>query len=158
MRVQSAGYRDVRSWLDLVAEVEWIFGDMLSGPDFYQALLRNLGRGSAFCVREGDGPAGTPLAGGMLFSPRRSDRPEYRIGWLSVAERCRRHGVGLLLVQHAIDLVEPPAVMIVDTFGEDVEPGRPARRLYERMGFHPAELPHVGAEGGSRQLYRRELR
>ena len=50
MRVQVAEYRDVRSWLDLAAEVEWLFGDMLGGPDFYEALLRNVGRGTAFCV------------------------------------------------------------------------------------------------------------
>ncbi len=157
MRVQIAEYRDVRSWLDLAAEVEWLFGDMLGGPDFYQALLKNIGRGTAFCVRAGDGAAGAPLVGGMLFSPGRSDRPEYRIGWLSVAERCRRHGVGRLLVEHAFGLVKPPAVMTVETFGEEVEPGWPARRLYERMGFHPAELLPPGPEGGSRQTYRREF-
>lgn len=158
MRVQIAGYRDARSWLDLAAEVEWFFGDMLGGPHFYRALLKNIGRGTAFCVREGDSCSGAPLAGGMFFSPRRPDRPEYRIGWLSVAERCRRRGIGRLLVEHAFDLVEPPAVMTVVTFGEDVEPGQPARRLYEQMGFHPAELLPRGPEGGSRQLYRREFR
>jgi GNAT superfamily N-acetyltransferase len=153
MRVQRAELRDVRGWLDLAAEVECLFGDLLGTPDFYQALLRNLGRGTAFCVREGDGPAGTPLAGGMLFSPRRPDRPEDRIGWLAVAERCRRRGVGRLLVAHACDLVQPPAALVVDTFAEDFEPGRPARTLYERMGFQPAEL----FEGGARQVYRRSF-
>jgi len=158
MRVQIAEYRDVRSWLDLAAEVEWLFGDMLGDPDFYQALFRNIGRATAFCVRECDGPAGAQLVGGMLFSPCRPDRPEYRISWLSVAERCRRGGVGRLLVQHAFILVEPPAVLAVGTFGEDLQPGRPARQLYERMGFHPAELLPPGRDGGSRQVYRREFR
>jgi GNAT superfamily N-acetyltransferase len=158
VRVQSAEYRDVRSWLDLAAEVEGLFGDQLGDPDFYQALLRNIGRATAFCVREGDGPAGARLAGGMLFSPRWPERPEYRISWLAVAERCRRHGIARLLVQHAFNLVEPPAVLAVGTFGEDLEPGRPARRLYERMGFHPAELLPPGRNGGSRQVYRREFR
>ena len=158
MRVQIAEYRDVRSWLDLAAEVEWLFGDMLGDPDFYQALLRYIGRATAFCVREGDGPAGAPLVGGMLFSPGRPDRPEYRISWLSVTEKCRRRGVGRLLVQHAFTLVEPPAVLAVGTFGEDIEPGRPARHLYARMGFHPAEVLPPGRDGGSRQVYRREFR
>lgn len=155
MRVQLADYRDVRSWLDLAAEVEWLFGDMLGGPDFYQALLRNIGRGTAFCVREGDGPAGAPLVGGMFFSARRADRLEYRIGWLAVTGRSRRRGIGHLLVEHALSLVEAPAVVSVDTFGEDVVQGRAARRLFEAMGFYPAEVLPAGAEGGSRQSYRR---
>jgi GNAT superfamily N-acetyltransferase len=153
MRVQGADFPDVRSWLDLAAEVEWLFGDLLGGPDFYQALLRNLGRGTAFCVREGDGPPGTPLLGGLLFSPRRPDRPDDRIGWLAVAERSRRCGIGRLLVAHACNLVQPPAVLVVDTFAEDLEPGRPARTLYERMGFQPADL----SEGNTRQVYRRSF-
>jgi GNAT superfamily N-acetyltransferase len=157
MRVQVAAYRDVRSWLDLAAEVEPLFGAMLDDPAFYQALLRNVARGTAFCVRAADGPPGAPLAGGLLFSPPRPDRPAYRIGWLSVAERWRRHGVGRLLVEHAVGLVEPPAAVTVETFGEDVEPGRAARRLYERLGFRPSEALPPGPEGGSRQLYRREL-
>jgi hypothetical protein len=45
----------------------------------------------------------------------------------------------------------------VETFGEDVAPGRPARRFYERLGFRCAEALPPGPEGGSRQLYRREL-
>jgi hypothetical protein len=40
--VAVAGYRDVRRWLDLAAEVEPLFGDMLGGPSFYQALLKHI--------------------------------------------------------------------------------------------------------------------
>jgi GNAT superfamily N-acetyltransferase len=74
-----------------------------------------------------------------------------------VAEPWRRRGVGRLLVEHALSLGEPPATVTVETFGVDVEPGRPARRLYERLGFRPAEALPPGPEGGARQLYRREL-
>src|SRR5216683_2841769 len=138
MRVQTASYRDVRSWLDLAAEVERLFGDMLGGPGFYQALLRNIARGTALCVREGDSDTPAPLIGGLLFSPRRPGRSECRIGWLSVAVKWRRHGVGRLLVEHVLRLLEAPGAVTVDTFGEDVEMGRPARRMFERMGFHSA--------------------
>ncbi|MGH2350553.1 MAG: GNAT family N-acetyltransferase [Chloroflexota bacterium] len=157
MPVEVAVYRDVRSWLDLAAEVEWFFGDMLGSAGFYRVLLKHIERGTAFCVREDDGAPGAPLMGGVLFSPCRPDRPEYRIGWLSVAERWRRHGVGRRLVEHAFGLVRPPAVLSVVTFGEDVPPGRAARRFYERMGFHPAESAPPGPEGGSRQVYRRHF-
>jgi hypothetical protein len=63
LKVATARYRDVRSWLDLAAEVEWFFGDMLGTPGFYRALLNNIERGTAFCVREAGGPSGTPLLG-----------------------------------------------------------------------------------------------
>src|SRR4051794_9343674 len=119
MEIVRAGYRDVRSWLDLAAEVEPLFGPMLDDPGFYQALLRNIERGTAFCVREGGGPPGTPLLGAMLFSLARPERPEDRIVWLAVAERGRRRGIGTLLGEHACGLVASPGVLSVVTFGED---------------------------------------
>jgi GNAT superfamily N-acetyltransferase len=155
MRVQTAELRDVRSWLDLAAEVEPLFGDLLGRADFYAALLRGIARQTAFCVRADDGPAGAPLLGGLLFSPSRPDRPDARIGWLAVAARARRGGIGRRLVEHVIGLVEPPAEVTVETFGEDVAAGRPARRLYEQLGFVAAEPLPPGPEGGSRQRYRR---
>src|SRR4051794_35604850 len=139
MAAVRAGYRDIRSWLGLAAEVEPLFGAMLDGPEFYQVLLRNIERRTAFCVREDDGPPGTPLLGAMLYSPPHPERPEHRIAWLAVAARSRRHGVGMLL-----------GVLTVVTFGEENLPGRPARRLYERLEFHLAEAAPNGPEGGSR--------
>ena len=44
IQVGVAGYRDVRRWLDLAAEVEWLFGDMLGSAGFYQVLLKNIDR------------------------------------------------------------------------------------------------------------------
>jgi GNAT superfamily N-acetyltransferase len=155
MRVQRAEYRDIRSWLDLAAEVESLFGAMLDDPGFYQVLLTNIARGTAFCLREGNGHPGAALAGGILFSPGRPDRPENRIGWLSVAASWRRQGVGRRLVEHVFGLVAAPAVLAVVTFGEETEEGRPARKFYERLGFQPAEPAPRGPEGGSRQVYRR---
>ncbi len=155
--VQVAGYCDLRSWLDLAAEVEWFFGDMLGSAGFYHALLKNIARGTALCIREDDGPAGAPLLGGLLFSPRRADWAEYRIGWLSVAERWRRRGVAQRLVEHTFTLVERPATLAVVTFGEAVEPGRAARRFYERLGFVAAEEAPPGPEGGARQVFRRHF-
>jgi GNAT superfamily N-acetyltransferase len=156
MRVDKSDYRDIRHWLDLAAEVEPLFGSMLDDPEFYRALLRNIERGTACCVRAGDGAPGSPLLGAMLFSPPDATRAAYRIGWLAVTAQARRRGVGGLLVEHACALVEPPATLEVVTFG-DSEPGRPARRLYERFGFHPAEPAPRGPEGGSRQVFRRSF-
>jgi ribosomal protein S18 acetylase RimI-like enzyme len=155
MEVATATYRDVARWLDLAAEVEPLFGSMLDDPEIYRVLLRGIERQTAFCVREEDGVPGTPLLGGLLYSPARPDRPEHRIIWLAVTAQSRRLGVGRRLVERACGLVAPPATLAVVTFGADNLPGRPARRLYERLGFLPQEAASRGPEGGSRQVYRR---
>ena len=59
-----------------------------------------------------------------------------------------------MLVGHAYGLVQPPAELVVVTFGEDNVAGQPARPFYRRLGFHPAEQAPAGPEGGSRQVFR----
>jgi broad specificity phosphatase PhoE/GNAT superfamily N-acetyltransferase len=152
MRIAIARERDIPSWLDLAAEVEPLFGPMVDDPRFHEALRRNVARGTAFCLRAGDGPPGAPLVGGLLLSPH---PPQYRIGWLAVSRGWRRRGVGRALVEHAFSLVEPPAEMAVTTFGPDQEEGEPARQFYARLGFVPAEMSAPGPDGRSRQVYRR---
>ena len=66
MRVQVAQPEDVASWLGLAAEVEHLFGPMVNEPSFMSALTRNIERGSAFCIRESDGPAGAALQAGAV--------------------------------------------------------------------------------------------
>ncbi len=110
MRIRRAQLEDVPGWLALAAEVESLFGPLVEDAEFHRALRKNIARGTAYCVREGDGPPGTPLAGGLLFSPR---PPAYRLGWLAVAGGWRRRGVGRALVEHALGLVRPPAEIVV---------------------------------------------
>ena len=131
--------------------MEALFGALVDNPDFRRALHRNIERGTAFCVRENDGPPGAPLAGGLLFSPH---PPLYTIGWLAVARRWRRQGLGRMLVGHARGLVQPPAELAVVTFGEDNVAGEPARQFYRELGFQPAEQAPAGPGGGSRQVFR----
>lgn len=150
-RVQIATEADILAWLQLAAEAEYLFGPMVNEPGFLRALSKNIQRRTAFCVRVGDAGPGAPLPGGLLFS---AHPPQYRIGWLAVSSQHRNQGIGSALVEHALSLVEPPAEVIVITFGEDNPAGRPARRLYERFGFEPAEPAPNGPEGGSRQVYR----
>jgi len=155
VRVAVACEEDVAAWLDLAAEVESLFGPMVSDPLFHQALYRNIGRGSAFCirscVREGDGLPGVPLLGGLLFS---SHPPKYRIGWLAVREESRRCGVGRRLVEHVLSLVQPPAEVSVITFVATEPEGMAARSFYENLGFSPAELMFFGPARYPRQVFR----
>jgi ribosomal protein S18 acetylase RimI-like enzyme len=153
-RVVKAQLADVAAWLNLAGEVEPLFGPMVNEPSFHRALYKNIARGTAFCVREADGPPGAPLLGGLLFSPK---PPVYTIGWLAVAQEHRREGIGRRLFECAIGLVEAPAELVVTTFGADNPEGEPARRFYERLGFYAAESAPPGPEGGSRQIFRRRL-
>ncbi len=154
MRVEVAQPDDIPAWRVLAAEAEALFGPMVGVPAFEGALLRKVERGSAYCVREGDGPPGAPLMGGLLVSinPTRCE-----IGWLAVAGRRRRRGIGTLLMEHVLGLIDPPAEVTVTTFGPEREDGLPARSFYERLGFRPAERAPDGPEGGSRQVFRLKL-
>ena len=163
--VVTAQTEDIPAWLELAAEVEPLFGPMVDDPGFLRALIKNVERGTAFCVRQTDGPPplgkGLPLLGGLLFSPK---PPVYTIGWLAVAQAHRRRQIGQRLVDHGFDLAARPADFVVITFGPDNPEGEPARRFYgrmkhpARMGFHPAERAPDGPEGGSRQVFRKLIR
>jgi GNAT superfamily N-acetyltransferase len=143
---------DVPAWLQLAGEVEFLFGPLVHEPAFHRALHNNIARGTAFCVRETDGSTGSPLLGGLLFSPQ---PPMYKIGWLAVTNQYRRRGIGQCLVEFVIHRVQPPAELVAITFGADVEAGHPARQFYTRMGFVAAEHAPNGPEGSSRQVFRR---
>jgi GNAT superfamily N-acetyltransferase len=150
-----AHQEDQPAWLELAREVEPLFGPMVNEPGFHRALENNIARGTAFCVRAADGPAGSAIIGGLLCSIK---PPIYKIGWLAVSQGQRNQGIGEALVAYAIQLVQPPAELMVTTFGPDIAAGQAARRLYTRMGFNPAEQAPVGPGGGSRQVFRRIIK
>lgn len=134
---------DIDSWLEIVREVEPLFGPM---PAFDSALQRAIDREAAWCVRDADGRV---LAGMILSPPDRST-----IHWLAARRSARGQGHGRELVAHALRQFADAPEVIVDTFGEDNVEGRPARRLYETFGFLAAEELDRGPEGGTRQRFR----
>jgi len=153
MTVRNATADDFVPWLRLAAEVESFFGPLVGDARFEQAVQRNIARGSAYCVREADGPPGSTLWGGMLFS---SHPPRYRIGWIAVSEKHRRLGIGRLLVESVLAVLPRPAEIEVTTFGPHCLEGEPARRFYLALGFVPGELT-VSERGQERQIYRKVM-
>lgn len=75
---------------------------------------------------------------------------EAKINWLAVRSNCRGRGIGRELVTHAVRAFDEAEEIIVDTFGEDNDCGRPARALYESFGFEAAAELDRGPEGGTR--------
>ncbi|QRG67400.1 GNAT family N-acetyltransferase [Brevibacillus choshinensis] len=153
MIVVNATMDDLKGWLELASEVEYLFGPMVNDTNFIKALERNITEQSAFCVRENNGFPGSRLLGGVLFSSLRA--PSYKIGWLSVSSQSRNQGVATALLKHILSLVDVPAEVFVTTFGDDISDGRPARRLYQKFGFVALdEMIPDGPEGGSRQKFK----
>jgi GNAT superfamily N-acetyltransferase len=154
MVVFTAQTEDYQPWLTLAAGVEDLFGPMVNVPEFQQTLQKNIGRGTAFCAREDDGPAGSALAGGLFFSPK---PPVYKISWLVVAQKYQRQGIGQELVDAFMQQVQPPAELVVTTFSEGMPGGEGARRFYQKLGFKPAEIVYHDYRGKMEpyQVFRR---
>lgn len=133
--------RKVKSWLELVAEVEESFGPM---PAFANHLQRGIERGTALVVGEND-----VVQGAALLS--RVGRPQ-RTNWLAVRSACRRRGVGAALLRATLDRWPDGEVEVV-TFTADTPAGRPARKLYERFGFACQGRTGDAPDGGPRDLY-----
>lgn len=138
-----AAASDIASWLEIVREVEPLFGPM---PSFDATLQRAVARSGAWCIRGGNGA----VVAGVLLS-RREDA---KINWLAVRRSARGQGLGRELVAHALQEFADSTDVTVDTFGEDVVEGRIARRLYESFGFVASEELERGPEGGTRQRFR----
>jgi ribosomal protein S18 acetylase RimI-like enzyme len=86
-----------------------------------------------------------------LFSPNANG---VEIGWIVVAARARRRGIGRALVEHVIGTVERPGQVAVTSFGPDNVGGQPARAFFEKLGFQAAGRAPKGPEGGSREVFR----
>jgi len=141
--VTDAHANDVLSWLEIVREVEPLFGPM---PDFESTLVKNIRRGTAPCVCDS---LGAVVGGALIRLP-----PNAQIAWLAVRASARGEGVGRSLVTEVLRRYGTAAEVIVDTFGDDNPQGRAARRLYESFGFVASEQLERGPEGGTRQRFR----
>src|SRR5580700_1942565 len=92
MIVVDATPADIASWLEIVREVEPLFGPM---PDFRTTLAQKIAEGDALCVQARDGAA----AGAMLLG---GTAEHGWIRWLAVRRAARGQGIGRLLVEAAV--------------------------------------------------------
>jgi hypothetical protein len=143
VKVEPATRTDVPSWMEIVRQVEPLFGPM---PDFREVLARNVARGTALLVRDDDGA----VIGGVLLSVKK-DRCV--IGWLAVRAAGRRAGVGRVLLEAALGAMAGSVDVTVDTFGGDNTAGEPSAISTGEQGFFlqkcfPQAQPVAVASGG----------
>ena len=146
MHADLATTADVASWLEIVREMEPLFGPM---PHFETTLLRKIDQRAALCVRSGDLVI---VLGGILLG---GGAPYGWIRWLAVRSSARGIGIGQCLVEEAVRRLATSNTISVDTFREEKMEGRPARRLYERLGFRPGPLVQIEGLPRQRYTYRR---
>jgi GNAT superfamily N-acetyltransferase len=111
MRAELATMADVASWLEIVREVEPLFGWM---PDFEATLLRKIDQRAALCVRSQRDSA--CVLGGLLLGGK---VPHGWVRWLAVRSSARRIGIGQCLVEEAIERMEAFDRVSVDTFRDE---------------------------------------
>ncbi|WP_181794738.1 GNAT family N-acetyltransferase [Streptomyces sp. WELS2] len=154
MIIRAAQEQDLPGFLGLAAQVEHWFGPMVADPGFTRAVRESIGAGTALVASE---ESSSGLLGAVLFG---AAPPVHHVHWLVVSDGARGRGVGSALLGDAFRRwVRGPATVEVVTFGAD-HPGAVAsgaRVFYERLGFTPAEPAAPGPEGGSRQVYRRDV-
>lgn len=121
---------DWATWQTLTREVEPLFGPMADQPEFAAAWQAAVAVRQVLCARETPSTSGSPLLGGIIFSPK-----ENEIAWLAVSARSRGKGVGAKLLAQALQCLDPTRNVRVQTFADSVPAGQPARRLYQRFGF-----------------------
>ncbi len=146
MEVITSLREDYNEWLVLAAEVEKLFGPMVSEASFCSALLASIEDLNAYCIKNDSEITGPILCGGIILN-----RLDNEIAWLAVSEKYQGKGIGDALVKYAINSLDNTRPMIVVTFNETISEGKPARNLYHRygfvdmkdMGFNPAGIPIV---------------
>jgi GNAT superfamily N-acetyltransferase len=141
--VHVATAADIPSWLEIVREVEPLFGPM---PMFDITIRNKIEHREALCVRAAPGG----VIGGLLLG---GAPPDQLIRWLAVRRLARKQGAGTALMDAALDRFTAPCTISLSTFGEDNVEGRAARKLYERFGFAAREMLPPSPEGGTRQLF-----
>lgn len=142
MLIETVKPTDIDSWLELVKEVEPLFGPMIGTPGFCEALTEVIQEQRAYCIKANDGI----LYGAIVINHKNNE-----IEWFAVSKKKRRMGYGTALLRFAINKLDNKRPITVQTFDNTVIEGSSARKLYvamgfqelEEAGFNPAGLPTV---------------
>lgn len=124
---------DIDVWMNLVNDVSWNFPGLETQEkieEHRETVLHFMSKKQALCVKDND-----EIAGVILFS-----RGHNMICCLAVSPRYRRRGIASILLQKAIDELDPCKDITVSTFRENDPKGSAPRALYKKFGFVEDEL------------------
>lgn len=124
---------DIDVWMNLVNDVSWNFPGLETQEkieEHRETVLHFMSKKQALCVKDND-----EIAGVILFS-----RGHNMICCLAVSPRYRRRGIGSILLEKAIDELDPCKDITVSTFRENDPKGSAPRALYKNFGFVEDEL------------------
>lgn len=146
MKIETIKSCDIMDWLELVREVEPLFGPMIGMDGFQEHLARVVNEGRAFGIRNDRGA----LCGVAVVSFENNE-----IEWLAVASRDRQNGFGEKLLRHAVNRLDAAKPITVQTFAASVPAGIGARKLYEKCGFEEFEPAGLNPAGLPTAILRR---
>ncbi len=126
-KITIAAMHDLERWLALCDRVKGEFHgiDLRNDESYRNAVVKNIERGSAVFVAEGE-----RIIGAMIYSTRSK-----HIGWIAVDPEYRRQGIGAALVAYFFDRFGDTEVLTVKTFLKSDVSGPRAHGFYESMGF-----------------------
>ena len=146
MRIEPVKNCDIVDWLELVREVEPLFGPMIGTDGFQEHLAMVVEAERAFGVRNDR----DELSGVIVVSHEKNE-----IEWLAVASRDQQNGFGEKLLQYAINQLDGQRPIVVRTFAEGVPTGMGARKLYRKCGFDESESAGLNPAGLPTVILRR---
>lgn len=147
MKIDTVKKCDIDDWLELVREVEPLFGPMIGTAGFQEHLIAVIGEERAFGIRNDSGK----LCGIIVVSYEKNE-----IEWLAVASSDRQNGFGEKLLNHAINKLTAPKPITVQTFDKTVPAGLGARKLYMKCGFQEIEKAGLNPAGFPTVILKRE--
>jgi len=128
MFVRLAEIKDLNEWKTVANDVAEIFGNpkMADDPEFIEYAERKLAQKEVFTAIN---KVGTCI-GFIGFS-----RNFNRITWFGILESYRNQGVGSKLLKCALNELDAPKEITVETFRDNNMFGKPALNFYLKHGF-----------------------
>lgn len=138
----------IPEWLELAREVEPVFqGSMVENEEFHTFMRSKIDKSEVIIARDSDHQ-------GLLMGLITISHKNSRISWFAVFEKYRGMGVGSKLLEYAINELDSKNEILVTTFREEYEVGKPARHVYQKFGFVDYDTS-VFHHGQPRSLMRR---
>jgi ribosomal protein S18 acetylase RimI-like enzyme len=126
--IRYATITDIPDWIEIIKEVEHLFGKMVGEDGFEEAIGAAIQEDQVICWEDSE----TKKINGVIAI---SDK-ERSIEWLAVSTKAKCNGIGKQLLEKALNVLQKDKNDIyVQTFAANIQEGIPARKMYEKFNF-----------------------